>query len=170
MSAIDGYVVNGTAFVLVGTGGGGALETLGYTESGVDKEITENKSEIITDLFGPMTPQDFQDMGMVARVICPFIAYDRTVLAKVMNRGDRTVQGTLNTPGLVLGVTGYAFSLAISSTFDAPWFFYAAILRSEGTRLATKANPDRLEFLCWPYTSFTAVTGKNTPLWKRSLS
>lgn len=166
---IDGYLVNGTSFVYVGTGGAGALELLGYTENGVDQDITENKSEIITDLFGPMTPQDFQDMGMIARIICPFIAIDRSVLAKVMNRGDRTTLGSLNTPGLVLGVAGYGFRVAIASTFDSPWSFTKCILRNTGVRLATKANPMRLEFLAWPYASYLATTGKDTPLWTRSL-
>lgn len=168
--AVDGYMVNGTAFVYTGTGGAGALELLGYTEQGVDKDINENKGEIITDLFGPMTPQDFQDFGMVARIVCPFIALDRSVLGRVMNRGDRTTLGTLNTPGLVLGVAGYAFRVAIASTFDSPWSFYKCILRTESTRLATKANPLRLEFFAWPWVSYTATTGKDTPLWSRSLS
>lgn len=167
---IDGYMVNGTAFVYVGTGSAGALELLGYTEAGVDKDIKENKREIMTDLFGDMTPQDFQDMGIVARIVAPMIAMDRAVMAKIMNRGDRTALGQMNTPGLVLGVAGYAFRVAIASSFDSPWSFYKCVTQSESTRLATKANPYRFEFMAWPFASYTATSGKDAPLWSRSLS
>lgn len=173
--AIDGYMVNGTSFVYVGTGSAGALELLGYTVEGADMNVEEHKGEIFTDLFGPRTPQDFQDFGMTARIIAPFIAVDRTVLAKIMSRGDHTGapanQGTLNTPGLVLGVGGYGFRVGIASTFDSPWSFNTCILRpGYGTRLATKANPFRVEFMAWPYASYTATTGKNVPLFTRSLT
>lgn len=168
--AIDGYMVNGTAFVYVGTGAANALELLGYTEDGVEQGVQEYKGQIITDLFGPQVPQDFQDFGMTARLICPFIAMDRTILGKVMNRGDRTILGQLNTPGLVLGMAGYAFRIAIASTFDSPWSFYKCVLNTSATRLATKANPFRQEFFCWPWVPYTASTGKDAPLWSRSLS
>lgn len=168
---VDGYFVNGTAFVYVGTGSAGALELLGYTDAGTDMNVSENKGEIFTDLFGPMTPQDFQDFGMTARIVAPLIAADRTVLAKILDKGDRTTLGLLNTPGLVLGVNGYRFRVAIASTFDSPWSFTSCILRPGfGTTLATKANPFRVEFMAWPYASYTATTGKDVPLWTRSLS
>ena len=139
---------------------------LGYTESGVDKSVTYNRAEIITDLFGPMTPQDFQDMGMVAQIRCPFIAIDRTVLAKVMAIGDAGL-GLINTPGLVLGMAGYAMQLVIGSKADFAWSWPTCILRNESTRLATKANPDTLEFFAWPFRPYTATTGKGATLWTR---
>jgi len=167
---VDGYAVNGAALVYVGTGGGGALQLLGYTDQGVDMEIMENKMEIFTDIFGPMTPQDFQEMGLMARVAVPLIAMDRTVLNTVIGRSDQTTKGQVGTPGLVLGVNGYSFRLGIASLFDSPWNFPAAITRPRfGTRLATKANPFRIEFLAWPYAPYTVTTGRNTTLWTRSL-
>jgi hypothetical protein len=165
--AINGYTVSGTSFIYVGTGIGGALQLLGYTEGGTDQNVKENKREIMTDLFGDMTPQDFQDMGAIARVVCPFIAIDRTVMASIQLRGDQQVTGELNTPGLVLGVSGWSFPLAISSEADLPWYFPAALTLNEETRLATKANPMKLEFFCWPFVSYTATTGKGVPLWTR---
>lgn len=168
--AVDGYAVNGAALVYVGTGGSGALQLLGYTDQGVDIEIIENKQEIMTDLFGPMTPQDFQDMGLMARIVAPLIAMDRTVLATVMGRSNQTTKGQTGTPGLVLGVNGYAFRVGIASLFDSPWSFNSCLLRPRSaTRLATKANPFRVEFLAWPYTPYTATTGKDVTLWTRSL-
>lgn len=174
--AVNRYSLNGCAFVYTGTGTLGALELLGYTEAGVDMDITENKAEIMTDLYGPMTPQDFQDMGAMVRLVTPMIAYDDAVLAKVMMRGDHTgagviaTAGLINTAGLVLGIAGYGFRVAIASTFDSPWSFTKAIMRGEGTRLATKVNPFRLELLCWPYAPYTATSAKDVSLWTRTLS
>lgn len=167
--AVDGYMVNGCAFVNVGTGSMGAFELLGYTEAGVDENVKYNKGEILTDLFGPMTPQDWQDFGMLANLTAPLIAVDRTVLAKIMARGDATI-GLINTPGLVIGVGGYGFRVGISSSFDSPWSFNTCICLNQETRLATKANPFRLQLLAWPFVSYTASTGKNAPLFTRSLT
>ena len=167
--AVDGFVINGVALVYVGTGTLGALELLGYTEAGVDMDVKENKREIMTDLFGDMTPQDFQDMGMVARLVCPMITLDRTVLAKIIGKGDRTTVGLLNTPGIALGATGYTFRVAIGSPFDSPWSFGRCVTLSESVRLATKANPLRMEFFAFPAASYTATTGKDSPFFTRSL-
>ncbi len=184
--AIDQYTVSGCAFVYVGTGTASALELLGYTESGVDMDIKENKREIMTDLYGDMTPQDFQDMGMIANLASPLIAMDGTVLSKVMGRGDHTGTGVaaaqipedtgkLNTPGLVLGIGGYAFPIVIASnvprlgTYLAgqAWKFHSCLTMNEETRLATKANPFKASFMAWPYAPFTATTGKDVRLWSR---
>lgn len=172
--AVNTYTVFGAALVYTGTGSAGALELLGYTEQGVDMDITEAKEEVMTDLMGTKVPQDWQDMGMMARIVTPLIALDTAVLAKVMNKGDRTTFGSVNTPGLVLGVGGYSFSVAIQSgtgslLYQAPWYFPTCLCRSDGTRLATKANPFRLELVGWPYKSYTATNGKDAVLFARAV-
>lgn len=169
--AVDTWAINGTAFCYVGTGNASAMELLGYTEQGVDMDITENKTEIMTDLFGDKTPQDLQDMGMVGRMVMPMIAYDRAVMAKVISRGDRTTYGSLNTPGLPMGTNGYKIPVYISAPLDGGtvWYFYSCVLKAEGQRLATKANPLRLEIFAWPYKAYTATTGKDAPLFARAL-
>ncbi len=166
---INRYAVNGTCFVQVGVGDAGALETLGYTEAGVDLEITEFKEEIITDLFGVKTPQDFQAMGLMARVSVPLIAYDDDIFDEISTRGDQFAIGAMSTPGLVLGIGGYAFSLALTTVFDFPYFFQSALLQTQSTRRATKANPFRFDFICWPYAPYTATSGKSVPLYTRTL-
>jgi hypothetical protein len=166
----DGYHINGPALVYTGTGSAGALELLGYTVDGVDISISKNVAEIITDLFGPMTPQDFQDMGEVASITCPLIVSYREVLSRVANRGDRGAVGQMNTPGLVLGQTGAAFSVGITST-DSPWLFAKAVVRPDmRAKLATKAHPFVLQLFAWPYAAYTALTGQNVPLYTRSLA
>lgn len=174
--AVDTFTCFGAALIYTGTGSAGALELLGYSEQGVDMDITENKEELMTDLLGTKTPQDFQDMGMMALITAPLIAVDNAVLAKVIDKGDRTTYGQINTPGLVLGQLGYYFPVAIrsfvtpsSSGYSAPWYFYSCLLRREGTRLATKANPFRIELIAWPLKSFTATSGKDAPLFARAI-
>lgn len=169
--AIDGFTVNGTALVYVGTGIGGALELLGYTDQGVQMNVDEHKLEIFSDVFGPRTPHDFQDMGMTARIVAPLIAMDRTVLASITGRGDRTTVGMISTPGLVLGSGGYFFRVGIASPADAPWSFSYCLLRPGfNSKLATKANPFNVEFFAWPFKTYTATNGLDGVLWTRSLA
>ncbi len=168
---ISGFHVNGTALVSVGTGTLGQLEVLGYTDNGARLREIENVSEIITDVFGPMTPHDFQNMGMVAQLSVPLIASDRTVLKKILGKGDRTTAGEISTPGLVIGASGYNFRVAIASPADEPWSFPYCILRPGfNVVLATKANPFVVEFFCWPRATYTVTNAKDQVLWTRSLS
>ncbi|MBP3954965.1 hypothetical protein J8F10_37400 [Gemmata sp. G18] len=168
--AVDGYCVNGAARVQVGTGSAGALELLGYTDRGVQIDITELKKDIVTDISGE-APQDVQDMSMTARIVVNLIAMDRAVFKKLQGRGDRTTPGLANTAGLVLGAGGYLFRVGIESPFDEPWSFNKCFIRpGYGTTLASAANPFRIEFQAIPWAAATAVTNKDTPLWTRSLS
>lgn len=167
---VDGYTINGTAFVYVSpTPGSSDLELLGYTTDGVEMNVSENNAEIFTDLMGPMTPQDFQNMGMVARIRAPLIAMDRTVLASVTGRGDRTLVGQISTPGMVIGMSNFTFRVGIAAPADFPWVFpYCIMNKGFGSKLATKANPFNVEFFAWPWTSYTALTAKDRTLWTRA--
>jgi hypothetical protein len=168
--AIDGFTVNGSAVVSVGTGAAGALETLGYTDQGVDIDIQELTEDILTDVSG-RSPQDVQLMGMTARIIVNLIAMDRTVFAKITGRGDRSTVGQTSTPGTILGANNYLFRVGIASPLDTPWSFPTCLVRpGYGTRLATKVHPFRIEFFAIPYLSYTTTSGKNATLWTRSLS
>lgn len=169
--AVDGYWAPGAALIYTGTGGGGALELLGFTENGADVEITKHYADILTDIFGPLTPQEIQDFGEVAQVTVPLIAVDRTVLNKAMNRGDRTLNGMLNTPGRLIGAQGQSMRLGIAAPVDVPYSFNNAIVRpSARFRMATRANPFTISFFCWPYAAYTVTTGKDAVLYTRSLA
>jgi hypothetical protein len=169
--AIDGFTVNGSALLYVGTGSAGALELLGYTQDGVDSDIQEKKGELFTDIFGPMVPHDFQDFGMDATVRAPLIAMDSAIFAKAIGRGDRTTLGLINTPGLVFGAAGYLVRVAIAAPLNTPWSFSKCLIRpGHGTRLATKANPYTISWYAFPWASVATVSGKDTPLFTRSLS
>lgn len=166
--AISGYHVNGPALVYTSTGGGGAFQLLGYTDNGVDITIEHHTSPIITDVMGPLVPQDMQEMGLTATIVAPLIASDRTVLSSLMNRANPGT-GNLGLPGLVMGVNLNLFKVAIASLFETPWIFQACCTRPRfGTKLATKANPFRMEFFAFPYAPYTTTNGLGTPVWART--
>ena len=170
--AIDGFHVNGTALVYIAPYVAGVMQSrqlVGYTDNGVRMRVIENYSDIITDVMGPMTPHDIQNMGMVANITVPLIASDRTVLALIQGRGDRTAVGQVSTPGLVMGANSYQFMVSISSPADSPWNFLYCITRPGfETQLATKANPFTLEFFAWPWSLYTNTAGKDTTLYNRT--
>ena len=176
---ITSYHCNGPALCYVSSYVGGVLQPfalLGYTDHGARLRVVENKSDIITDVFGPMTPQDIQDMGMIANISIPLIASDRAQLASLQGFGDRVATGLINTPGLVLGAAGYRIALAISASSlpgqaDSPWLFPSCLVRpGYDTTLATRANPFTIEFFAFPWANYDTIVGSNTPLWSRTFT
>lgn len=168
--AIDGYWATGPALVYSGTGSANALELLGFAESGVEVEITKNYEQIMTDIFGPMTPQELQDFGEVATITCPLIGLDRTVLAKVMGRGNRSAVGQINTPGRLVGANGDSFRVGIAAAADTPFSFNNCVVRPARFPMSVKAKPYTLTFFAWPYAAYTVTSGYNATLYTRSLS
>jgi hypothetical protein len=168
--AVDGYWATGPALVYTGTGSAGALELLGYTDRGVEVSIDKNYENILTDILGPMTPQELQDFGEVAQITAPLIAVDRTVLNKAMNRGNRGSNGQLNTPGRLVGHNGDSFRVGIAAAADTPWSFSNCVVRPARFGLGVTVKPFSITFFAWPYLAYTATTGLNTPLYTRTLS
>lgn len=164
--AIDGFHVNGTALVYVGTVS--SVSLLGYTDGGVDLDHNFNLEEIYTDVFGPRTPHDMQDMGRTGILSIPLIASDRTLLSSAMHRGDMGAVGQLGTPGLPLGTYGYSMAVRIASSFDTGWSFLNCFLRPTArTKLGVKANPFTLQFLCLPVATAQTTSGRNAQLYVR---
>lgn len=166
--ALDGYWCTGPAIISTSTGTAGAFETLGITENGAEVEITKNYKELFTDVMGEMTPQELQHMGEVAVVTAPLIITDRTVLAKVLGRGNRASVGQLNTPGRFVGANGDHMSVGISGPYDFPYVFSAAVVRPARFPMSVSAKPFTITFYCWPYLAFTATVAINTYLYARA--
>lgn len=165
----DGFHINGPCLLYPSTGPGGSLELLGYTVDGVDVQVTHNLSEVMTDVMGPMTPHDLQDMGEVAVVTCPLMVSYRDCLKRVMGRGDKPAEGTLNSPGLLLGQSGASFLLGVTSPGDEPYLFDNVVWRPDArVKLSTKAQPFVIQFFGWPRLPFTATTGRGARLYSRS--
>jgi len=156
----------------------GPYSLLGYTDHGVRMRVIENKSDIITDIYGPMTPHDIQDMGAIANIQVPLIASDRGILAEIMNRGDHSSPGQINTPGLVLGANSFLFNIAITSNslalegqVDDPWQFpYCCTRPGFDTTLATRANPFTVEFFAFPWSIYSNTQAFDTTLFSRSFT
>lgn len=179
--ALGPFQVNGSAICYLATytnGVLGSFNLLGYTDHGVRIRVIQNYSDIITDAAGPMTPQDIQDMGMVANISCPFMVTDRAQLTSLQGRGDSGTTGQVNTPGLVLGASSFLFAIGIASSSvvtgvaaDSPWMFPYCITRPGfDSQLATRANPFNMEFFAFPYFPYTTTTSKGTSLWQRTFT
>lgn len=166
--AIDNWRVGGPALISVGTGSGGALEVLGYTDGGVDWGLAKHLEPIISDVFGPRTPHTMQDLGEVGRLTLPLIACDAAVLAKMESRGDRTALGQLNTPGLVL--TSYAFRVVVAAPLNADMVrsFNLCLVEDVKGKNATKANPLVLSLVSGPFAAYTVTSGKDTQIWTKA--
>lgn len=162
--------MNGGALVSVKLSG--SYVTIGYTQDGVNLHLQQFLEEIMTDVFGTRTPQDFQDMGMMATIDIPFIAIDSTDFLTVLNVGDKTTNtdGTLNTAGLVMGAGSYGQILGISAPLGTPWYFGNTFIRDDKIRqkLSSKAMPLQTKFVAIPTTSYTTVTAKASVLYSRS--
>ena len=168
--AVDGYWCTGPALVYTYTGVAAAQELLGYTERGADVDITKHYGEIMTDILGPMTPQELQDFGEVATITAPLIAVDHAVLTRVLGRGDRATQGQLNTPGRLVGSQGDSFRVGIAASLDLPWSFANCVVRPARFPMSVQAKPFTITFYAFPYIPYTATSGLNAPLYTRSLA
>jgi hypothetical protein len=84
--------------------------------------------------------------------------------------------GLLNSAGIPMGSgfpngaggSGFLRKVAIASPADVGWSFtYCLVRPMVGTRLATKANPLRVEWFALPWQAVTATSAKNAVLWTR---
>lgn len=169
--ALDGYWNTGPGLIYTGTGSVGALELVGITDRGAEVEITKNYAEIFTDVFGPLTPQELQDFGEVAIIRVPLIDVDRTVLNKVMNRGNRAANGKINTPGRLVGASGDSMRVGIAAANDSPYSFNTCVVRpSAQFPMSVQTRPFNITFFAWPYAAYTVTAGLDSILYTRSLS
>lgn len=164
------YNVRGPAILSLGVGTAGALVTAGISERGIKPRLVKSYNRVFSDLSGPYVPADVQDAGEVLVISTSLIHIDWTVLMTAANRGDRSAAGKRNTPGLLIGGGGYAFSLAITSANDAPLYCPTCIIDPEcAMAFGTMAQTDDITFFAWPYIGPTASSGKDAILYARSL-
>lgn len=77
------FHVNGCAKITVFSG----RSYLGYcSEAGVTVDTDPKWLPIFTDAYGDQTPEDIQDMGMVATISFELIKWDQTVLTALQTR------------------------------------------------------------------------------------
>ena len=144
-------VVDGPALVRTGTGVADALETLGYTEGGV---------EIIEHVFsapvpgdqngGPEGPPiDIQYFGEMHIVRLRLTKWDPATAAKVEPRLKGGTAGSTGTPGTLWSADSKMFRLLISPT-SRPRNYVGAIPRGSIERAkGTKFTTLVMEFECY---------------------
>lgn len=174
---------NGTAEIKVGTGSAGALELLGHSINGVDRDPNIIRYPIYTDACGGDggVPAAHQRIGQVDRVSADVIVYDESVMAKVRQGIDlikaSLAEGVMAVAGAVLdngtiggsGNGGY-YRLLITSPLDGrPFNYVSAILEREPVRLSTRVMVYRLSWLAIPYVG-TGNTMANITLYNSTTS
>jgi hypothetical protein len=111
----DIVVVDGASQILVGTGGGGALQLLGYSVNGV--EIIEDAfmGDVPGDLnggdLGP--PIDIQYFGQIDRVRIEMSQYDPAIMDLIRPRLNGNAPGLIGTPGSLIGAGGFGYRVLI---------------------------------------------------------
>lgn len=168
------YHVFGAADIQVGTGGAGALESLGFTEDGGDITITMHERPIMSDPGGTELPAETQHMGEDAIIRLRMPVVDQAILDKVLIKiaGDATspAPGEQATAGRLHGTSGDAVRLALvppSGSSEAPWNFPFTKLRSHRRKEGTPATYVELEFYAWVFLLGTDVSRKDKVLYTR---
>src|SRR5438552_812714 len=92
---------NGNCEVKTGTGTAGALELLGHTINGVDRDPQIIEYPVYTDAGGGEggVPATFQRIGQIDVVSADVIVYDETVLAKIRRHPELPTEGTMGLAG-----------------------------------------------------------------------
>ena len=175
--------VNGPAMIRWGTGGSTpfsnpGLQTLGYTEDGVELEFLGHFEDIYADFpgGGPYMPVEVQLMGEEARVSANLIIYDTAILNTALTRSTSATTGRVNEQiGNLMGecyLTGCLeivryTGLCNATTEDDYGYFFprAYVVDTYSKKIGTRATRVRVVWRCLPAASgslsilFTKVVG-----------
>jgi len=133
------------ALIRVGTGGGDALETLGYTRNGADVTKEAFFLDVPGDEYGgdDGPPIEMQFLGEIARVRLEFTKWDKVIAAKLTARLKGKTAGTIDTDdiGALVFTNEYYMRLLILAV-DNPRNFPWAVMRmpieiNRGTKFST---------------------------------
>ncbi len=103
------FHVNGPAYMYAAVGTNNAWTALGYTEAGVDVEVTSHWTPVMCDAAGVEVPADLQRMGRSAVITAPMVAWDWTTLDAIEKRGSLAAVGSEGTVGELMGTGASAF-------------------------------------------------------------
>lgn len=163
------FHVNGPAYMYAAVGSNNAWTALGYTEAGVDVEITNHLTPVMCDAAGVEAPADLQRMGRSAVITAPMVAYDHTTLDLIEQRGGLAGVGSEGTVGELMGTGGAAFGFGWKGPTDRDWRFTSCVLvNPHRGRFGTKYTVDTLVVRAWvfvPATVTNAATVAATTLY-----
>jgi hypothetical protein len=165
-------VVNGPALISVGLGSMQALESLGYSEDGVEVSLTFNTEDVRVDTFAT-TAFDVQHFLEEATITASLVVYDTSVLDAVKARGFGMTAGTMPAAGTLMVAQGYTYPLIVQATPNPNGVFNGACIKfpncyctnwseKRGTR-ATRVN---VTWRALPEQQVSASTG--SVLWEVS--
>jgi hypothetical protein len=154
------FHVNGPAYMYAAVGANNAWTALGYTEAGVDVEITNAWTPVMCDAAGVELPADLQRMGRSATITAPMVAYDQTTLDLIEKRGGMSspAVGSEGTVGELQGTGGYSFGFGWKGPTDQDWRFTNCVLvNPHRARMGTKYTVDTLVVRAWVFVPATVT-------------
>ena len=112
---------------------------LGYSsEAGVHVVIDPKFEPVYTDAMGPQTPEDMQNMGMLATLDFELIKWDQTVLAVLQTHAARN-DGTIEACSSGTAVsTANALGNAPNVDYASSTLMIGALLKQSGWTFPTK--------------------------------
>lgn len=139
------------------TGSANAFEALGVCENGGTVDEEDLVQPIHSDLGGPMSPVEFQQMGIRYTIRMQIIAPDEAVVTKIkiLSQGG-SADGTPATPGLLLGTNSKKFKLYLPSANVAPWVFQHSRIVRNGIKEGTVAGSYDLTIDAWRFLAGSA--------------
>lgn len=145
--------VQGPVLIQTGTGGAGALETLGISEDGVEPDVRRYLADVKADTGGPNIPVEMQDMGSDAVIRMTLPIFDAAVLTKIQKHAGQATPGLQPAMGTLVQTGGFSFRLLLKPTAtnacDPLNFLNAWLRNSQKVKLGTRRTVWNLEFYAW---------------------
>lgn len=145
----------GACAIKVDTGSSHALETLGYSDDGVQIEEHGMFHDIPGDQNGGEggVPIEKQFLGEQHFVRFTLTKYDAAVLAKVQSRVYGGTPGTMSTPGTLMSANSYRlllYTAQVSSASTSRNYLVAMPIDVISHNRGTKATRYSMSWVCYP--------------------
>lgn len=165
--------MNGPAELYVGTGSGGALEFLGWSEAGMRFNFDAEFEDVMSDISGTRIPFDVQFMGIQAFMSGDLTVYNEPIFNKLLVRVPGGSVGTIGAGhiGHLLNLEGggvrtlinapYAAKAAFTATMQKAWNFPRAHLISP-TEIDVGTRVKKIRFIFRAIPTWNQLTGEAT--------
>jgi hypothetical protein len=147
-----GFQVAGPAEIHVGTGAGGGLAFLGYSEAGVRVSNRAHYEDVKSDVLGPMSPTEIQQMGAELWVSFDLRISNEAVWQSIASRANNRLQAVAEgfypngVIGALVGAEGLAYRLLVFKPYASKAIFTAAGVRPcFNSPFAYLAGPDDID-------------------------
>jgi hypothetical protein len=169
------FRVTGPVQIFVGTGADGALQFLGWSETGVRVTLNGEFEDVLCDIGGPKIGTDVIYQGIDAHITCDVIKYDEAVLTALQARVFSGTSGGIaaNTIGALMVSQSQGQRLLLNCPYStiyndmiAAYNFLATYLEGPvDVETGTKVKKARC---VWRAIPVWAATGGTATLWNTS--